>query len=299
MKPSEIISLARRQTGCTEDIVTPEEAYRFLNFIIEDFGADIRASDSWYGFDILNINVTSGQSTYPFTNIDWDLSNAFPIHKIQAVFIKNKDNKWVDLPVHFVDKVDPNKRESLKEPLACFITRESVNLIPTPKESTVMQIWGFDYNKELSPIPQIVVSLGTSTKTYSRTPDGDVATTYDHPYAWQEEWDGTYWYTNSPRPSVWDKLYDEPDTAGFEYPVIKYTDWNEESDIWIPKRWHYILVEWMKYWMYGNMGVNFETPRVNSRNFYDAEKDKALQNIMDRWQLADTAYLPNLNFLNY
>ena len=46
MKPSEIIQQARRQTGCTEDIVTQEEAYRFLNFVIEDFGADIRASDS-------------------------------------------------------------------------------------------------------------------------------------------------------------------------------------------------------------------------------------------------------------
>jgi hypothetical protein len=46
MKPSEIIDLARRQTGCTLDIVTPEEAYRFLNFIIEDFGSDIRSSDS-------------------------------------------------------------------------------------------------------------------------------------------------------------------------------------------------------------------------------------------------------------
>ena len=227
MKPSEIISLARRQTGCTEDIVTPEEAYQFLNFVIEDFWADIRASDSWYWFDIVDVNVTSWQSTYTFTSTDWTLSNAYPIHKIQAVFIKNKDNKWVDLPVHFVDKVDPNKRESLKEPLACFITRESVNLIPTPKESTVMQIWWFNYN-----------------------------------------------------------------------PVLATTD-DLESDIWIPSRWHYILVEWMKYWMYGNMWVNFETPRVNSRNFYDSEKDKALQNIMDRGQLADTAYLPNLNFLNY
>lgn len=227
MKPSEIIKLARRQTGCTEDIVTKQEAYDFLNFVIEDFGADIRNSDSWYWFDILNINVTSGQSTYQFTNTDWDLSNAYPIHKIQAVFIKNKDNKWIDLPVHFVDKVDPNKRESQKESLACFITRESVNLIPTPKESTQMQIWGFNYNAVL-------------------------ATTDDL-----------------------------------------------ESDIWIPARWHYILVEWLKYWMYGNMGVNFETARSNSRNFYDSEKMKAIQNIMDRWQLADTAYLPNLNFLNY
>jgi hypothetical protein len=38
---------------------------------------------------------------------------------------------------------------------------------------------------------------------------------------------------------------------------------------------------------------------MNSRNFYDSEKMKAIQNIVDRWQLADTAYLPNLNFLNY
>ena len=33
MKPSEIISLARRQTWCTEDIVTKAEAYKFLNFV--------------------------------------------------------------------------------------------------------------------------------------------------------------------------------------------------------------------------------------------------------------------------
>jgi hypothetical protein len=37
MKPSKIIDLARRQTGCTLDIVTEEEAYQFLNFVIEDF----------------------------------------------------------------------------------------------------------------------------------------------------------------------------------------------------------------------------------------------------------------------
>jgi len=227
MKPSEIISLARRQTWCTEDIVTNAEAYRFLNFVIEDFGADIRNSDSWYWFDIENVDVTAWQSTYTFTNTEWDLSHSFPIHKIQAVFIKNKDNKWVDLPVHFVDKVNPNEWESLKEPLACFITRTELNLIPTPKENTQMQIWGFNYN-----------------------------------------------------------------------PMLTTTD-DLESDIFIPARWHYILVEWMKYRMYGNMWVNFETARTNSRAFYDSEKIKAIQNIMDRWQLADTAYFPDLNYLNY
>lgn len=228
MKPSEIISLARRQTGCTEDIVTTDEAYKFLNFVIEDFWADIRNSDSWYWFDIETINVVAGQSSYTFTNAEWDLSGKFPLHKIQAVWLYDWSNKKRrDLPVHFVDKVDLNKRESVKEPLACFITRESVNLIPTPKESTEMQIRWFNYNTEL-------------------------ATTDD-----------------------------------------------DETDIFIPARWHYILVEWMKYWMYGNMWVNFEAARTNSRAFYDSEKDKAIQNIVDRWQLADTAYFPDLNYLNY
>jgi hypothetical protein len=46
MKPQDIINLARRQTGCTLDIVTLAEAYQFLNFVIEDFGTDIRSCDS-------------------------------------------------------------------------------------------------------------------------------------------------------------------------------------------------------------------------------------------------------------
>ena len=71
MKPSEIIKLARRQTWCTEDIVTEDEAYKFLNFVIEDFWADIRASDSWHWFDYLTINVQSGQFNYPIDKNNW------------------------------------------------------------------------------------------------------------------------------------------------------------------------------------------------------------------------------------
>jgi hypothetical protein len=85
----------------------------------------------------------------------------------------------------------------------------------------------------------------------------------------------------------------------FNYNTELTTTDDDETDIFIPARWHYILVEWMKYRMYGNMWVNFETARNNSRNFYDNEKMKAIQNIVDRWQLADTAYFPDLNFLNY
>jgi hypothetical protein len=117
------------------------------------------------------VTVNAGQSSYTFDATDGSLSSSFPIHKIQAVRLKGKDNKWRDLPVRFVDKMDKNVWESEKEPLACFVTRNSVNLIPTPKESTQMEIWGYNYNAELT-------------------------TTDDN-----------------------------------------------ETDIWIPKRWHYILVE--------------------------------------------------------
>ena len=230
MKPSEIISLARRQTWCTEDIVTKAEAYQFLNFVIEDFWADIRSCDAWYWFDSLTWDVNAGQSSYPYMEDSWEYSWAFPISKIQSVWLRDtKTWKWRDLPVHFVDKINPNDFEWQWEPRVCFITREDLNLIPAPKESTQMMIWWFNYNWNL-------------------------------------------WYNSET--STWD---------------------DDEEDIFIPARWHYIIVEGMKYWMYGNMWVNFETARTNSRNFYDSEKNKAIQNIVDRGQLADTWYLPEDN----
>ena len=229
MKPSEIISLARRQTGCTEDIVTTDEAFRFLNFVIEDFWADIRSSDSGHWFDILNINVTAGLNTYQIDANVWELSNKFPISKLEKVWYRMPDWKWRDIDVRFIDKIDINDIPNEWEPRICYLTWTTLNLIPEPKTSTVLQLWGYDYNNELTS-------------------------------------------------ASWDDV---------------------EAKIWIPKRWHYILVEWLKYRMYGNMWVNFEWARTNARAFYDNEKMKALQNIMDRWQESDEPYYPDLNFLNY
>ena len=295
MKPSEIIKLARRQTWCTEDIVTPEEAYKFLNFIIEDFWADIRNSDSWYWYDILQIPVVWGQVQYTFTETPWIMSEKFPMHKIQAVRIKKPDWKWRDLPVHFVDKVDLNRLTELKEPLACFITRTELNLIPAPKESTIMEIRWFDYNPLIQPN---IWTITVDNHKYTRSPDNDAEWT-PYPYAWER----SNWqiiYTNSLQPTTWN-AYEDFQWATLAWTIDAYdveiTD--KEENIFIDKRWHYIIVEWLKYRMYGNMWVNFETARNNSRAFYDSEKIKAIQNIVDRWQLADTAYFPDLNFLNY
>lgn len=297
MKPSEIISLARRQTGCTEDIVTPEEAYRFLNFIIEDFGADIRASDSGFGFNVLNLDVYAGQSEYSFSHED-DMGTIipFPLSKIQSVWLMGKDWKRHDLPVHFVDKVAPWQFVASGEPQACFITNNDIDIIPAPKENSQMMIWWFVYNPEFSIIPWIE----KSTVEYRRNALGDIAA-WTYPYCWTDA-NGTSLYTASETPTAWANVYTYSSgtytgAGTIDKYIVNVLD--KEEFIWIPKRWHSIIVEWMKYRMYGNMWVNFETPRVNSRSFYDSEKDKALQNIMDRWQLADTAYLPNLNFLNY
>ena len=295
MKPSEIIKLARRQTWCTEDIVTPEEAYKFLNFIIEDFWADIRNSDSWYWYDILQIPVVWGQVQYTFTETPWIMSEKFPMHKIQAVRIKKPDWKWRDLPVHFVDKVDLNRLSEFKEPLACFITRTELNLIPAPKESTIMEIRWFDYNPLIQPN---VWTITVNSNAYTRSPDNDAEWT-PYPYAWER----SNWqiiYTNSLEPTTWN-AYEDFQWTTLAWAISSYdveiTD--KEENIFIDKRWHYIIVEWLKYRMYGNMWVNFETARNNCRAFYDNEKIKAIQNIVDRWQLADTAYFPDLNFLNY
>lgn len=295
MKPSEIIKLARRQTWCTEDIVTPEEAYKFLNFIIEDFWADIRNSDSWYWYDVLQIPVVWWQVQYTFTETPWIMSEKFPMHKIQAVRIKKPDWKWRDLPVHFVDKVDLNRLSEFKEPLACFITRTELNLIPAPKESTIMEIRWFDYNPLLQ---QNIWTITVNNHDYTRSPDNDAEWT-PYPYAWERN-NWQIIYTNNLQPTTWN-AYDDFQWTTLAWAISAYdveiTD--KEENIFIDKRWHYIIVEWLKYRMYGNMWVNFETARNNCRAFYDNEKIKAIQNIVDRWQLADTAYFPDLNFLNY
>lgn len=297
MKPSEIISLARRQTGCTEDIVTADEAYKFLNFVIEDFWADIRASDSWYWFDFLPLDVTAWSSVYPIDEDAGEWFNKFPISKLQKVWYLMPDWKWRDLPIHFVDKIDINHRPDDWEPRICFIVNNTVNLIPTPKENTQMQLWGFDYNWEIYNIPAIETNYN---KFYRNTEFDLTGKTYN--YAWVSQDSYLVYTATESTPSGNAYSYNsQTDTFTSEWVITKYWEnwYDEEENIWIPRRWHYILVEWLKYRMYGNMWVNFETPRANARVFYDNEKMKALQNIVDRGQEADTAYLPNLNFLNY
>ena len=293
MKPSEIINLARRQTGCTEDIVTTDEAYRFLNFVIEDFGADIRASDSWHWFDYLTVNVSAGQYTYQIDEDAWEWYNNFPISKIERVWYRMPDWKWRDIDVRFIDKIDINDFPNQWEPEICFLCNNTLNLVPEPKTATQMIIYGYDYNWELTPdLWEITVWW----HDYKRDKDNDVDWA-NYPYAWKH-WNDVI-FTDSQKPTSWTAYETYSWTSAWSITAYSVTVLDKEDNIFIPKRWHYILVEWLKYRMYGNMWVNFETARTNSRNFYDSEKMKALQNIVDRWQESDEPYYPDLNFLNY
>ena len=301
MKPSEIIALARRQTWCTLDIVTEDEAYKFLNFVIEDFWAEIRASDSWHWFDYLTIDVTAWQFNYPIDKnnwypIDenaWEFYDKFPIWKIEKVWYRLKNGKRRDLDVRFIDKIDVNDFPDQWEPEICFITNNYLNLVPIPKEATKMQIWGYNYNWELVPD---IWKITVDNKKYTREKNEDVAwATY--PYAWKH-WNDII-YTGSEKPTSWTAYETYSWTSAWSITAYEVIDMDTEDNIFIPKRRHYILVEGLKYWMYGNMWVNFETARSNSRAFYDSEKNKALQNIVDRGQESDEPYYPDLNFLNY
>ena len=295
MKPSEIISLARRQTGCTEDIVTTDEAFRFLNFVIEDFWADIRSSDSWHWFDYINIDVNAGQYTYQIDENAGEWYNNFPISKIERVWYRMPDWKWRDLDVRFIDKIDINDFPNQWEPEICFLCNNTINLIPEPKTATTMIIYGYDYNWELMP-DLWTITVNNNYYTRNKNLDIDWAT---HPYAWSDNTMSTI-YTDSQKPTSW-TAYTTYNWSTSAWSISSYqVQWfDSEDNIFIPKRWHYILVEWLKYRMYGNMWVNFEWARTNSRNFYDSEKMKALQNIVDRWQESDEPYYPDLNFLNY
>jgi hypothetical protein len=46
--------------------------------------------------------------------------------------------------------MNPNDFESKSDTMVAFVTRSEITLVPFPKESTQMMIWGWDYNHEIN-----------------------------------------------------------------------------------------------------------------------------------------------------
>lgn len=294
MKPSEIISLARRQTWCTEDIVTEDEAYKFLNFVIEDFGAEIRLSDAWYGLQHISMDIVAWQNRYDRQIEEmWTATQSpvFAIDKILKVWILNNAWEYDEIPVRFVDKIKINDILATGKPKQCFISNNSLILVPTPKENWQMIIAWYDKNFEIT--WRSLSVWATLFQRYSLNDD----MSWDYPYAWRNVNWNSYRYTGSKTPSVWSQVYRHPDGSGYMNTITAINGWDIDWNIWIPERWHYVLVEWMKYRLYGNMGVDFEWARINARNFFDSEKMKAIQQLTDRWQMAETWEEPYLDYL--
>lgn len=67
-----------------------------------------------------------------------------------------------------------------------------------------------------------------------------------------------------------------------------------EGMIIIPPSAHPVLIEWLKYWFYGNMWVNFDDRRLQTKQFYESEKLRVINQLMNKNILADEAFIPNL-----
>lgn len=71
-----------------------------------------------------------------------------------------------------------------------------------------------------------------------------------------------------------------------------------ESAILIPSQRHYVLIEWLKYWFWGNMWVNFEDRRQQAKAYYESEKDRCINQMADRMQESSEQFIPDLSYLS-
>jgi len=66
--------------------------------------------------------------------------------------------------------------------------------------------------------------------------------------------------------------------------------------ILIPAQWHYVLIEGLKYWFYGNMWVNFDDRKYQTKQFYEAEKLRCINQMMDKLQESSQLFIPDLTY---
>ncbi len=69
-----------------------------------------------------------------------------------------------------------------------------------------------------------------------------------------------------------------------------------EGMIIIPPAAHPIIVEWLKYRFYGNMWVNFEDRRIQAKQFYESEKLRVINQMMNKNILWEESFIPDLSY---
>lgn len=236
MIPSQIISLARKQSWCTTDIVTSVDAYEFLNIILEDFWKDITDNNVGLGIFTWQYNLVANQDVYnlplPIANTTV-LTSTWGIEQLYKIWVKYAtwDTYYTPVSLIYMDW-------QLKLPDTYIVTQQKAIPTATINSDTI----------SLYPMPTVDIT------------------------DWLE--------------IIWPKKH---------FPLSSTTE-DVASAMLIPTQWHYILIEGLKYWFYGNMGSNFDDKKLQSFQFYTAEKLKAINQMSDRMQESSQAFVPDLSY---
>jgi hypothetical protein len=237
MLPSQIIQIARDQTDTPLSILTQDQAYQYLNIVVNDFWRDISNESVWDKMTTWNLNLTAGTSTYTLPSsiaASTLLTSTFGINQLVKAGIKYKsaDQYYTPIQVKYVEwylnMPDYYANQNLKgNPTAYLIDTESIVIAPTPTESITngLQIMG----------PVATVALSTTTE--------DI-----------------------------------------------------EGMIPISSTAHPVIVEWLKYWFYGKRGSDFVPLAMGSKQLYESEKLRVINQLMNKNQLADECFTLDLSY---
>ena len=242
MKPSEIIQMARNQTGTWVGLVTQPQAYDYLNIILADFWKDITDNNTGLGLNTWNYDLTANTNAYVLPDATANttlLTSVFGIYQLTKIGIRYSSSDTNYTP-------------------ASLIYVEGMLNLP-------------EYYAKYTPSNPLAIATDT-TITIFPTPTSTI--------------------TNGLQ-LVWPKMHFPLGTTG--NPV---TTEDSEDCILIPAVYHYVLVEGLKYRMYGHRGTDFETLRQNAKSVYESEKDRVSNQMMDRMQESSQAFMPDLSYLS-
>ena len=235
MIPSAIISLARRQSGCTTGIVTEAEAFDFINFVIDDFWGDIILTNPWYWLTTRTYDTVAWTGEYTFATPIATAALAtstFWLAKTTKIWVKEVASAtyYKEYPLTFIEGMGglPDI-EAANGTEKATITDTSITLYPTPENSI------------------------------------------------------TNWLRIIGQKSHFDLSASTEDVEGC---------------LMIPSNRHYVLIEWLKFWMYGNMGVNFDQSRLQAKASYEVFKQECLDKIVNRTQNSPEYFIPDLSYLS-
>lgn len=241
MLPSQIITMARNQTGTSTGLVTAPQAYDYLNILIADFWKDIVDNETGYWSNTWTYDLTAGTSSYTFATPTANttlLTSTFGISQLMKIGVKYKstDTVYTPVPVIYQEGMlnlpDYYSTATTQSPVA-IIKDTSITIFPTPTSSVtngLQIIW-----------PKSHFPLGTT---------GNTVVTED-----------------------------------------------VEGCLLIPSSYHYVLVEGLKYWMYGQRWTDFDAIRQSCKGFYEAEKLRTIWQLTERNQDSSNWFLPDLTYL--